>query len=175
MYVSIDIETTGINTAKDQVLEFAAVVWDREDVMECSFFECRIYRERLNGQPKALHMNRDYIEELKDIELPLPYGWLWPGNFGKNFRRWLDSQGIVKAFPLGKNYAGFDKQFLERMDGWPGDHFNQRYLDVGTLAANRLSIPSLFDIKINRTIPGVPHSALYDARYALQIAMDRLK
>lgn len=180
MYVSIDIETTGLNTVKDQVLEFAAVVWDHEDVMDCSFFECRIYWERLQGQPYALWLNRDYIEALKDVNPDqnngnLPFGWLWPSNFGKDFRQWLDDQGICKAHALGKNYAGFDELFLKRMNGWPDDHFKTRYLDVGTLAANRLSIPSLFDIKISRAIPGLQHSALHDARYALQVAIERLK
>jgi len=177
MYVSIDIETTGTNVNKDQVLEFAAVVWDHEDIIDCSFFERRIYWERLNGQPYALWLNREYIEALKDVKVIngcLPHGWLWPKKLGPIFRKWLDDQGIQKAHPLGKNYAGFDQQFLEKMNGWPQDHFKHRYLDVGTLAANRLSIPNLFDIKISRNIPGNHHKALHDARYSLQIAMERL-
>jgi oligoribonuclease (3'-5' exoribonuclease) len=187
MYVSIDIETTGLNHGKDQVLEFAAVLWDKEDVMECSWFRRRIYWERLSGSPYALWLNRKYIEALKDVVCKggklyvndeVSSLWVWPKDLGRQFAEWMDKQGIKKVFPLGKNVAAFDMDYLGRLGGWPKELFKYRALDVGTLAATRLSIPSLFDIKINEDVllrlEGKQHEALYDARYALQVAMERL-
>lgn len=186
MYVSIDIETTGLNRQKDQILEFAAVAWNRESVMECSCFQRYVYWERLSGAPYALILNSKWFdewtraaEELSDNE-QLPSNWCWPKDLGCQFREWLINTGINKAFPVGKNYQGFDAQFLERMPNWPKEFFKHRALDVGTLAATRLGIPSLFEIKINDSVAeqlrasGGEHTALYDARYALQVAIERV-
>lgn len=173
MYVSIDIETSGLNPKVDEIFEMAAVIWDDNDIMKCSTFHKYVYRSRIGGTPRALLINKKYIEMVELIDpKQLPKGWCWQRDLGSLFKEFL---GVEKYFPLGKNYGSFDKQFLERLEGWPGHLLHHRTLDVGSLYATKEGIPSLYEISSPLLFPGEQHTALYDARYALGVAKARLE
>lgn len=171
-YLSIDIETTGLNVKHDMILEFAAVLWTDNDVMKCPSFHRMIYHDRITGHPFALHMNKRWLDAWVLLDGGPGTGWARTGDFCTQFREWLEP--VDKVFPVGKNFASFDKQFLERLSGWPKDKFKHRCLDVGALCATKDGVPGLFDIEISKAIPGNEHDALYDARYALQVAIERV-
>jgi DNA polymerase III alpha subunit (gram-positive type) len=64
-YVSIDIETTGLDPARHQVLTIGAVVEDTKKVMPLDrlpSFHAMIIRSEVTGQITALNMNKDIIQ-----------------------------------------------------------------------------------------------------------------
>jgi len=175
MYLSIDIETTGLDPEKHQILQVAGVLWDHQDVMKCSWFDFKIKWDQLTGSPFALNMNKDLLANMKHADYEIEA-------LGDAVRSWLAGRGVKKVYPLGCNVGGFDMQFLKRVPGWPKELFSYRCLEVGTLYANALSIPSLSSVIKDhglrvyaQRIPGKPHEALYDARLALLAASKKLK
>lgn len=181
MYIAIDIETTGLDPENDQVLEFAAVLQSRGNVLDCPYFQKKIWWTRLNGSPFALNLNSRLLEGM--IAVTPPFGpesdWCLPNDLGKLFRKWLSDQEPWSGtlFPVGKNYASFDRQFLYRMKGWPKEMFGHRTLDVGSLYADTLGIRSqkeLVETYGPFNIPGDAHEALYDARVSLELALLKL-
>ena len=172
MYLSIDIETTGLKPECHQVLEVAAVLdWDRP-LMECPTFHSVINPgDMMSGSPYALAMNADLLRQISrgDCEKPL--------SFTDRFTNWLQSNGVSmdnKVTLLGKNVGTFDWQFLRRMPSFPTAYVNYRFLDVGSLYATREGISgqdALADALAEELdIPGQPHEALYDARVSLALA-----
>jgi DNA polymerase III epsilon subunit-like protein len=184
MYVSIDIETTGLDRAKDQILEVAAVLLpedatDPQAVCEFPYFHCAVRHERLSGSVVALSMNSRLVKRLSDIEKGKDDGaipWVWPSNLGPHFTTWLNSFGLTaprSLTPLGQNVGSFDMPFLRRLANFPDYRFHYRSCEVGSLFATRSKTPSLSSIAIGFEIPGSPHEALYDARLALAAAMTK--
>ena len=71
-YVSIDIESTGIDPDKDQVLSIGLVIEDSNDIKpvdELPSLHLVIVRDRLEGNVFALDMNRDIVKLLKDYQI----------------------------------------------------------------------------------------------------------
>lgn len=68
IYVSIDLETTGLETDKHQVLSIGAVIEDTTKpeikVEDLPTFHGVIVHNELIGSPFALNMNRDLIEKI---------------------------------------------------------------------------------------------------------------
>lgn len=59
-YVSLDVETTGLDSGNDQILEFAAVFDDlenREDIERLPVFHCYVKHARVVGNAFAINMN----------------------------------------------------------------------------------------------------------------------
>jgi len=179
-YVAIDIETTGLDLEKDQVLQVALVYEDTNkaeawEVQDLPFFEALIYHERVEGHPFALNMNHEIIEafadfdaseataELRgrtvqvyeDLDSVLDDAMIWLANLH-------DCHGPYNA--AGKNAAGFDLPFLGHR--WR-KLFHYRVIDPGSVALggqpfrwqhNRVgSLKELYDNHC-------PHDALADAR-----------
>lgn len=199
IYVSCDIETTGLDYENDQVLEVGAVF----DVLDCPrkntapisnlpTFRALIYYPRLSGSPIALEMNSNLIAETnkrlkEEGETGLGDGHkvnfnrvVHPVKFIQNFREWLvnsfhhmnlefehDKYTQVVLNASGKNFAGFDKLFLEKMPFW--DEYirvRHRVLDVGSLYFNPTrdsELPDLEECK-NRA------AKIYESKYK-----DRIK
>src|SRR5699024_6968893 len=71
-YISIDIETTGLNPNNCQILSFGAVLEDTNKnvpVEELPFFHCAILREKIEGEPFALNMNRDLLSKIVEYQI----------------------------------------------------------------------------------------------------------
>ena len=72
IYVSIDIETTGIDNENTQVLSIGLVVEDTNNLKpfdELPKLEVAIIRERLEGEIFALNMNKDLISDILSYKL----------------------------------------------------------------------------------------------------------
>jgi DNA polymerase III epsilon subunit-like protein len=180
-YISIDIETTGLNVQSDQILEVAAVLWepDGNDVMKFPYYQRYVKWDVLRGSPRALTMNAKIIEMMANLgNSHLGDGWVRIGNLGPSFKNWLLNHGIQDSRGLhviGKNVSGFDLRFLEKVPNFP--EFSHRCLDVGALYAGTQGVPSTDELLARYPLPGIPgkgHEALYDARVALALAMKRL-
>lgn len=116
-YVSIDLETTGLDEEECQVLEFGAVIdnWhsplDQLPRFQSDVFPSEGY---ISGQPYALAMNRDILARLSK-------GSGEPENtLGMRFAEWLKENNVdpLHVTAAGKNFASFDLQFLKRIPGF---------------------------------------------------------
>lgn len=167
IYVAIDIETTGLNPDRHQILEFAAVAWvDQGPIEDQPYFRELVRPEGdIVGSPKALTMNLKLLEQFEHGDGHSIQETL------NSFRRWLYSLGVTnsrRAYIIGKNFASFDLRFLGKYAGWPYDLFVHRCLDVGSLYATPAGVPSTAEIPFTAYIPGNPHEALFDARLSLE-------
>jgi oligoribonuclease (3'-5' exoribonuclease) len=183
MYVSIDIETTGLDPKTCQVLEVAMVALpagetDPELVCEFPYFHRLLRYDTLNGSVVALNMNARIIDTLSEVAkgaksvIPM----IWPKDLGPCVTNWLNELGLTESrslHPLGQNVGSFDMKFLSRLENFPSYRFHYRSLEVGSMYATRDLCPSLSNIPLGFTIPGEPHEALFDARYALACAMTK--
>lgn len=173
MIVSIDIETTGLNPEKHQILEIAAVAWTKPEVMDCPAFEIRVAHNEIVGDPAALAMNHRLLVEMDTaIALPFAIGRLngWFLDLDEKFVRYDE-----KITLAGFNVGSFDLQFLKRTPGWDTMLFSHRCLEVGSLYADPYPRKSdhFVDMAESHGIPGRAHGALFDARVALAAIVER--
>jgi oligoribonuclease len=200
-YVSIDIETTGINREKCQVLSIGAVIEDTNNPLPIKdlpkFHAAIIGREGLYGEPFALNMNKDLIEtivryqtansdeERLDIETITRTKFFKEENIVIEFYNWLAQNGMIdgvteftfnKGLPTkkvylnvaGKNFATFDKVFLEQLPRWKQlIDCRNRILDPAILFVDwneDEALPGLGLCKERAGVNGVvTHNALEDA------------
>lgn len=171
-YVSVDIETTGLDPDRHQILEFAAVAWTNDNHVSKLPWIGHLVKPDKNivGSPYALNMNQHLLKRIADGEgVPL-----WTALY--DFSIWLKNLGITKnnkVSIIGQNFGSFDLQFLKRAKWWPRDLISHRFFDISTIAASKDGMGSA-SLEIPE-IPGDPHQALYDARVALHQAQQFFK
>ena len=176
-YVSIDIETTGLDPDTCQVLEIGAVIHDpAKPLLECPTFRACVKHDVITGSPRALQMNARLLEEIAEG------GGEWKGDACARFREWLETHlpiGDLTAnyiHALGKNVGTFDLVFLNKISTWPRWLFHYRSCDVGSMYATQDGIDGQeelgCEIADDLSIPGEPHDALYDALVSLALARD---
>lgn len=135
-YVSIDIETTGLNPQRHQVLEFAAVIENWQlPVDKLPRFHAILEHNDVVGQPYALQLNQRLLRILAGLD-PLPEThcrdvFVHPGDLYRRFKDFLFDNGIpLKATAAGKNFAGFDLQFLKQLPRFKAEWlFRHRTID----------------------------------------------
>lgn len=69
VYVSIDIETTGLDPDKNEILSIGAIIEDTNNILpyiELPKFHVSILHENVNGSLYALNMNKDLIKDIVD-------------------------------------------------------------------------------------------------------------
>ncbi|MHC4297959.1 MAG: 3'-5' exonuclease [Planctomycetota bacterium] len=140
-YVSIDIETTGLDHDRCQIIEVGAVIDDWTTPFKLlPTFRCYVDHGEFRGQPFALSLHpkifryiatngKDAEEEVDIVE---------PDCVGGIFQEWLGQNGIFPharhITPAGKNFSSFDLQFLNKLPDWeecvPTQH---RAADPGNL------------------------------------------
>jgi DNA polymerase III alpha subunit (gram-positive type) len=129
-FVSIDIETTGLNPDTCQVLEIGAVIEDWvSPVDKLPTFHKIIRRDLLVGEPFALALNCKLLRQLSVKDLP---DTCLPEEAGRRFAEWLRLYGVDPKHvqPAGKNFASFDEQFLNRLPLFSDFvHFKHRTID----------------------------------------------
>ena len=124
-YISIDIETTGLDPDMHDIVEFGAIIDDLDDdspshpIFHC-YFEPP-FNGNFIGSPYALSM---HAEKFERIAHPQPGNLIIsPKLLGDHFRDWLlvnsfeyNSHGSFKVsiVAAGKNFGSFDLQFLKR-------------------------------------------------------------
>lgn len=114
-YVSIDIETTGLDTQRCEILEIGAIITDPYgDLPEPEFHVYPHLDDDIYWESEAYEMAEEsgLLRRREEEELT--------SNVGFMFWKWLNdhdmpTDGFVAA---GKNFAGFDNLFLQRIYGW---------------------------------------------------------
>jgi DNA polymerase III epsilon subunit-like protein len=214
-YISIDIETTGLDSDLNQILSIGAVIEDTNNTVpieELPTFHAIIKRESVYGSIFALNLNRDLIQAMKDhseaktdeakkeVENSFGAKFYQEDEVVEALYQFCYRNGLVEfndngadvfgkhvklvdgiMYPIltskmnktylncaGKNFAGFDKKFLEKLPRWKQVFsIRSRVLDPGVLFVdwkNDESIPSLDTCKQRAGIEGVvTHNAVEDA------------
>jgi oligoribonuclease len=212
-YISIDIETTGLDPENCQILSIGAVIEDTLNQLpfeELPKFHAVIKRESVYGSIFALNLNRDLIQAMKDhseartedekkqVEELFGAKFYHEDEVVEALYQFCYRNGLVEfdvnalvfkqvkivdgqTYPIltsnmpktylncaGKNFAGFDKKFLEKLPRWKQVFsIRSRVLDPGILFVdwiNDESIPSLGECKKRAGIDGVvTHNAVEDA------------
>jgi oligoribonuclease (3'-5' exoribonuclease) len=218
-YISIDIETTGLEKDRYQILSIGAIIEDTTKKLpfgEVPKFHAAILHNEITGSPFALNMNSKIIEaiaqyqsaqdqdEKNDLVQMTGMQFYQEDQVVEGFYRWLYDNGLVdfdpllgagqmikvengKAYPMlnrnvkpvtinvaGKNFASFDKLFLERLPRWQQViRIRQRIIDPSVIFTNwndDNSLPSLYECKQRAKIEGVvTHDALEDAWDVIQL------
>lgn len=176
-WLSIDIETTGLNPLKDQILQFAAVIEDSlipRPVDSLPYFQCYLGHRRIEGDPFAIAMNYKIIKQIANGNPTLV---IHPQEFFHKFMDWLNGfeLGSERITMGGKNVASFDRQFLKYLPSWNDKLFGHRTIDPTMcywLPESDLKLP---DMKTCAQRAGIEvdhdqlHDALYDARLVIQL------
>jgi hypothetical protein len=176
-YVSIDIETTGLDPNTCQVLEVGAVIDDWESpIDELPTYHCYVVHEPIVGSAYALSMHPTILRRIAAREDG--YRYLPAGDVGLDFCRWLCDHGQDPAkrrvSPAGKNFASFDRRFLRRLPDWdqlvPMQH---RSIDPGNLywdPDQDRGLPNTKTCMERAGIPGeVAHTAVADALVVVKL------
>jgi DNA polymerase III epsilon subunit-like protein len=142
-YLSIDLETSGLDWTYCQVLQVGAVYDDLEypfdeGRMRATAFDAIVTHDKIVGQPYALHMNAHLLDEIANREKGRStYRFVRPEDVNLCLGAWAEHQTGMRGGPFsvaGKNFAGFDRRFLELLPGW-GTQFRtrSRVIDPGPL------------------------------------------
>ena len=186
-YVSIDIETTGLDPETCQILQIGAVIEDTErvvDLTELPKFSCIVEHPVYAGQPVALSMNANILKKLGELErsskdekvnLRKQHNIIPVGIVAKSFNMWLAGKGFemsetgaITINAAGKNFATFDKLFLQKLPNWGSNiQMRQRVIDPAILFMDwqaDSSLPNLNKCIERAGLAGeVSHDALDDA------------
>jgi len=190
-YVSIDIETTGLNTEQCDIIEFGAVLEDTNTwtgtVEELPIFHTYIlpfYGRTYRGEPYALSMHSEILCRIATQE-PGEDGYMYlePNELGSVFSDWLYEIGLIgqDRDPItvaGKNFASFDLQFLNKLpDFSPPIRFNHRYIDPAMLYWDPLADSRMPNMETCLERAGIDkpvlHTAVDDARLVIELLRKR--
>lgn len=177
-YVSIDIETTGINPDCDDILSVGAVIEDTNDFKHASelpSFHYGIIRERISGSTFAINMNKALIGKISSGYESDRFKLCHEHELAQKFYQFLeangfksDSSGYISFTVAGKNVGVFDLKFLENLPYWNAFFRpHRRTLDPAILYVdweNDEVVPTLSQCKLrNHELGTVSHDALEDA------------
>jgi oligoribonuclease len=197
-YLSIDIETTGLDPKTCQILQIGIIIEDTANPLPFSDIpklNLVIRHSTLSGSPTALAMNANLIKaidsykDLDDGEKSILSSsmndaiFIHPEDIILHVRNFLVSNGFqfkgsLKSSSItfnaaGKNFGTFDKKFLEEIPEWDKQFkIRNRILDPAILYVdwkNDSSLPSLNQCKERAGIIGeVSHDAIEDAWDVIQ-------
>lgn len=180
-YVSLDLETSGSDPLRHQVLELAAVVEDTRRTAATPLAELPSFRRALRhaeicGTAGALALNARLLEELADKSktdapdicrpeevLPLLREFLLANGFKP------DKKDRVSFTIAGKNVGVFDIPFLRQLPGWGTlVRAEPAVLDPAAFYLNwhkdsRLPSMLICQARAGDAAPHVAHEALADA------------
>lgn len=191
-YLSLDLETTGLDPQKDQILMVGAVVEDTEypeiPVEELPTFGCYVRHDRYEGNAFAIGMNGwifDIISGRAENEdlYPIYNGYKDKEYyFGSELKYWVNyfkaflndnfpaiDNKWLKIVLTGKNVAKFDYHFLPPK---LQDVFHHRMIDPGScfIDWSKDYLPSLENLKKKLDIGNsVTHNAVEDARDVVRV------
>jgi len=176
-WLSLDLETTGLDWTTCQILEVGAVVEDTAHpevpVTELPTFHSYVVNEPVAGQPFALAMHQHILHRIAK-QVP-GYLYLKPWQVYPELQDFIE-----KHFPQGrhvclggKNVANFDRNFLRQLPGWDDSKFQHRTVDPTVLywrPGSGEELPSTKMCMDRAGIPGaVAHTAVEDARMVIEL------
>lgn len=187
-YVSIDIETTGLNPATCQIIEFAAVVDDLEEqqpIEKLPKFQTYVHHEIYYGEPYALGLHSEIFKKLANLKNN-GISVCKPEKLMEKFYTFLTTLGGyedptcqgISINVAGKNFANFDNKFLSLLPSG-NVRFNHRIIDPVMLYFNpkedRNQLPSTDTCMRRAGIPGTSsHTALEDAFMVVNLLRKKL-
>jgi len=175
-YVSIDIETTGLNPNRCQVIEIAAVVDDTDVVLSAietlPTFHCYVEHNTIVGESYALSMHSRIFEIISGrrgvSEQPV-----WCARTAAvRLMTFLNLHFAGGVQVAGKNFASFDLRFLRRIEGFEVSRLHHRYLDPASMLARHddVKLPSTEECLERCGLPAsVLHTAVEDARDVIRM------
>lgn len=194
-YISIDIETSGLNPDTCQILSLGAIVEDTENILsyeECPKFYAIIPSDNITGEPFALNMNKDLIEaisiynkaknqsERDGISEYYNAKFILEENLLFNLENFLEKNGFDSNAKLvaGANFA-FDRSFLSKFKGFKKLNLGRRPLEPSHYYVDWKEdkiLPSLFQCKERAGLEGgITHNALEDAWDVIQVLRPQYK
>lgn len=185
-FVSIDVETTGLDADNCDLLEVGAVIDDTNapDVPldDLPKFHGYIVRKNYKGEPYALSMHAEIFRRIAKKEKP--YNYYTPDDLLWSFSDFLlinfPNLGKNKITVAGKNYQNLDKVFLSKM---PESNYleilHHRVIDPAMWFWNPFEDNELPSSKTCLERAGfkneVAHTALEDAKMVVNLIRTHLK
>lgn len=195
-YVSIDIETSGLDPENNQVLSIGAVIEDTTKKLswdEIPKFNAIVLQREITGSPRAIQMNNriikfmgEYLEGSEVIRETLKknYDFYEKDEVAKAFYTFLlpyfgdekhpeDPKQVKKPLLInvaGKNFGTFDNVFLKKLPWWQKlIQAKQRIMDPAMLFLDWNKDEELPSLTICKERAGVEGAVTHDA---LEDAMD---
>lgn len=174
--VAIDVETSGLDPSKHQILEFGAVHYATGKEFRRIILPVN---GEIVGEAYALGMNAALLCEIKvEMDNFRATGKATPDKIIQiekllwEFKVWL--RGLYLALNditiLGKNFGSFDYQFLKKHGDWP-----YRHLELGSLffkiEGDKIRVPGLKEISGAEA----PHDAIGDCKLCCELFSRVLK
>jgi len=190
-YISIDLETTGLDPVNNNIIEFGAVLDDLKELKpleELPRFHAYICMDEYKGQPYALSMHPTIFRRIAKKEEG--YNYLYPNTLGKAFLTFLLAHGYEeevrkgRKIPrtvinvAGKNFGTFDLPFLKHQTNFSSSvKIRSRILDPGILCLEKEDevIPDLGEcLKRVGVDKEVAHNTIDDALDVVMVIRDKL-
>lgn len=174
-YLSLDIETTGLNKEKSLIIQLAARVVN-EDLTVSEPFNILINHEEIIGEPFALGLNGWIFKEItsKNCSYKVAHNNLTATIM---FDEWINNHfnSKEKITVAGKNAATFDLPFLKHY-GFNTGRFSHRVIDVGSMYLENFGyVPNLDEINKLLDRKSVTHNALDDVDDVIYAINNKLK
>lgn len=173
-YLSIDVETTGLDPMSNDILEIGAILEDTSYALHretIPTFHYYIWKDNYVGNAYALAMNAEILKKIVHLRKVNSPQLIHPHEVVKKLVAFLSSHligyGDSKLTLAGKNVANFDLRFLERLPGWNALPIHRRILDPSPYYiqwSTDLCLPDLKQCKDRAGLKGdVTHNAVDDA------------
>ncbi len=161
-YLSIDIETTGLDRQRSHVLQLAAVYDNGKDLEDLPTFD-RVIKWPVisHAEEYAMNLNKKLLERAFKKQ-----GIVSIEQARSEFVLWLDEvQPNGRFTPAGKNIQDFDMPILRNpVNMFSCRRFLHRALDPGSMYAEDFDhVPDLGEINRLTGRSAVSHNALDDA------------
>lgn len=189
IYVSIDVETTGLDRDNDQVIEIGAIIenpLDQKDFDDVKKFHAIVRHDRYSGGAYAINLNQRIFKILADREqyrddallaYDTKYNIIPARLVVSEFYAWLFANLTnkpstygepIKLVAAGKNFASFDAPFLRNLPDFSKFiKFDHRHIDPAILYTNFFTDTSISNLKTCLEKAGlepiVTHDAVKDA------------
>lgn len=180
-YISIDLETTGLNPNTCQILQFAAVFDSFSRPLEkAPILNLLLAADNYSGEPYALAMHSDIFKILAQQKLGTTtlhgreVGVIKSTDLVDKFICWISKLGWPYGHRIvctGKNFATFDLRFLQQY-GWNKVGMHHRVIDVGSfyLCQTDIEPPSTKECLGRAGLPEtITHDAVEDALQVCQL------
>lgn len=187
-YVSIDVETTGIDPSIHQIVEIGAVIEDTTKnvpVEQLPTFHCYVTHEQYVVSEYVLGMHSDSGIWQKLRRRPNGYQFVQAQHVAEHFADWLFEHYFEDKdnprWPLninaaGKNFGSFDIRFLQELRQWKESiRVRRRILDPAILYAvsDDEHLPNLDECirraGLDNNEIKVTHNAVDDARAVVHV------